>query len=48
MPFYNSSGVGTSVETSEITDGAVTTAKIGDSSITLAKIDGGLLALILG
>lgn len=42
MPLYNSASVGSSVETSEITDGAVTTDKIADGAVTGDKLSGGV------
>ena len=37
---FKSTGVGSTVQTSEVDDDAITTAKIADDAVTAAKIDG--------
>ena len=48
MVEFMTQGVGASIQTPEIDDGAVTNAKIADGAITISKLSGAFLALVLG
>ena len=48
MVEFMTQGVGASIQTPEIDDGAVTNDKLADGSIGLSKLSGDILALVLG